>query len=183
MTKPSDNTNSIPQKLASVVGIAVLVLFGANEFVRVSDGTSSHGIVEEWVFGRAILSSVLTTGKSENRERYERSSELSGRIAQTLTSHGASLLTDSSLEEKRKETARMAQSAYELSSKISAEHLRASNHELPEMYTKHFVEAMRLWADGLSQRRTDQIESGITHYNSFLNWIQSKDRSDFQNVR
>ena len=106
----------IAKPLASgIIGI-VVVLFGLNYFVRVSDGRSGYGIVEEWLFHRSATSAFSRSLKSNNLKRYEDSSSLSEQIAALLTSKGTRLLTDPSLESERTNAARMARTAHELAS-------------------------------------------------------------------
>ncbi|MBI2928256.1 MAG: hypothetical protein HYY24_21515 [Verrucomicrobia bacterium] len=173
----------ISKALASgFVGI-VVVLFGLNYFVRVSDGRSSYGIVEEWLFHRSATSALSRSLKSENLKRYEDSSSLSEQIAALLTSKSTRLLTDPSLESERTNAARMARTAHELASAIPEDYLAASNPDLARMWDRHFVAAMRLWSEGLAEGRQEMVANGIEDYNAFLVWIQSKKRSDFKPMR
>jgi hypothetical protein len=96
---------------------------------------------------------------------------------------GAKLIDDSSEDSERIRLASMTRTAYELASSIPLDYLQASNPELPEMYTRHFVAANKLWTDGLTNRRDDLILEGIDHYNIFLRWMQSSEREDFNNMR
>ena len=173
----------IAKTLASgIIGI-VVVLFGLNYFVRVSDGRSSYGIVEEWLLHRSATSAFSRSLKSKNLKRYEDSSSLSEQIAALLTSKGTRLLTDPSLESERTNAARMARTAHELASAIPEDYLAASNPDLARMYVRHFVAAMKLWSEGLAEGRQEMVASGIENYNAFIVWIQSKNRSDFEPMR
>ncbi len=167
---------------AALIGIVVL-LFGLNYFVRVSDGRNSYGIVEEWLFHRSAMSALSRSLKSENLKRYEDSSKLSGQVAALLTSKGTGLLTDPSLESERANAVKMACTAHELASAIPEDYLATSSLDLARMWASHFVTAMRLWSEGLAQGRQEMVADGIKDYNAFLIWIQSKNRSDFKAMR
>ncbi|MDA7858669.1 hypothetical protein OAU26_08615 [Mariniblastus sp.] len=162
--------------------LLVFVAFGLNSFVRVSDGKTENGIgiVEEWLFGRSLISRVF---ESENKIRFFKSADLSAEVASIIGDKGAKLIDDSSEDSERIRLASMTRTAYELASSIPLDYLQASNPELPEMYTRHFVAANKLWTDGLTNRRDDLILEGIDHYNIFLRWMQSSEREDFNNMR
>jgi len=173
----------ISKALASVLVGIVVLLFGLNYFVRVSDGRSSYGVIEEWLFAQSATFALSRSLKSENLKRYEDSSSLSQQVVALLTSKGTRLLTDPSLESERANATKMARTAQELASAIPEDYLAASNPDLAQMWTRHFVTAMRLWSEGLAEGRQERVVDGIKDYNVFLVWIQSKNRSDFKAMR
>lgn len=173
----------IIKMITSGLFVIVLALLGINYLFRVSDGRDSHGILEECLFRQSAGSALSRSLKSENLRRWEDSCRLSESIAAVLTSKGVGLLTDASLESERIKTARMARTAHELANSIEEDYLAASNPELAGMYARHFIAALKLWDEGLANGQQETVASGTEHYNAFILWMQSKNRSDFKSMR
>jgi len=171
--------------LIIAISVVCIILLIANAFIRISNdsGDRSHGVIEEMIFGRSAVSAFFRIFESENLKRWKDSNELSSRAASVIEKNGARLIYDSNLDKERKKTSQMAMRAYNLSNKIPKEYLRASNSELPQYFTEHFVVAMNLWAQGLEEQNQKIVANGVEHYNMFIQWIQSKRRDDFRRMR
>ncbi len=104
---------------------------------------------------------------------------MSARVAAILAEHGSTVAVDPRLSAERARAAVQARSAYEHSNAIPTEYLAASNAELPVHY-RDFVQAMRLFAEGLERSDPSAVREEMEQYNRFLQWIQARDRNDFK---
>ena len=66
---------------------------------------------------------------------------------------------------------------------IPRAYLEASNPDLPEMYFRHFVPAMDGFQQGFHEQDVNLVRRGVSNYNAFLLWMQSRKRSDFKRMR
>jgi len=197
---PEDQTHArgrLPAMITTGIGVSVLFLFLLNSLFLNTDGEDDHSIIEPGPFGQPStpkesnsqkgrhkigdrLKTDQSSWSSENFNRWNESSRLSELVSSVLISIGPDLLEDPSLESERMKTAKLSRAAYESANQIPAEYLRASNPELPEQYVLLFAPSMKLWAEGLEERNLEKVLDGIDHYNAFVLWIKSKNRSDFK---
>lgn len=165
-----------------VVSILAIILVG-NSLIRVSDGSGKGiGIFEEIFLGKSIYS-FLQPPWSENYLRWNKATEGSKIIAEMIAKHGKSLIENEEIENIRLEAVEIANSAYLDAKNIDLEYLRKSNDELPEMFSTKLTYALQLWSEGLKEKDNNKIIMGIQFYNEFLQWIQSRDRDDFNRMR
>jgi len=176
------------KKGLKIVGIAVVallvLLLMANEFIRVTySSDKSIGVVEQYLFGRPVMD-MFTPPWSENYKRWDAASKASSMVADLIKKYGVEELTISpKLQEQRTQAEQLSKVAFENSNAISKEYLANSNADLEVAYSSHFVPAMDLWQRGLSSKSLQLVQQGISEYNSFLIWIQSRKRSDFKSMR
>jgi len=173
----------ILQVVLSCVIVIIVLLFCVNVFIRVSDGESDNGIIEEKLFGRSAVSFFLRSFRSDSLNKWSDSEKISARVAASFAEYGYTLVTDPNFKTKREISAREAHKAYEFSSTVPEPYLATSNPNLPKMYREHFVQAMRLWAEGLEKADIALVRDGTGHYNAFLQWIQSQNRNDFKRLK
>ncbi len=166
-----------------VVGIIMVIIFVGNSMFRVIsiESGNEHGIFEEIIFGRSIVS-FLQPQYSENFKKWENAIDGSAKIANTLNKYGTALTEDEKLDSIRKETLQTSQSAYQDAKEIDLEYLKESNEQLPEMFSEKLTKALRLWSEGLASKDITIIVEGNENYNEFLEWTQTTDRDDFKEL-
>lgn len=170
-------------RIIAIIGVITILLFMANSFIRVSDGSGhSWGIVEEKVFGGSIVS-FLEPPWSENYKRWELANLTSSETAVLIQKYGQDIFANPALEEKKIEAADKLREAHLAAREIDPEYLRASNTALPDMYSEHFVQALSLWHEGFLSEDPEKVIEGIDCYNRFILWMQSQERSDFKPLR
>jgi len=172
------------KKIFRIISITVIliliIIFVGNSIIRVSDGSGEDiGIIEEIFFGKSIYS-FLQPPWSEDYMRWDKATEKSRIIADMIAKHGKDLIN---LESIRLEAVEISNSAYLDAETIDLEYLRKSNDELPEMFSSKLTYALKLWSEGLKEKDNNKIIKGNQFYNEFLQWMQSKDRDDFNRMR
>lgn len=176
------------KKILKIFGTFIIVvislLFIANNFIRVSDGFGdSIGIIEDLTFGKSLFQMVLPPW-SENFKRWDSSSKASKVIGGLLRKYGAQrLLSEPGLKKQKEMAKELSATAYQNASLVPKEYLKQSNGELPTVYFKYFVPAMKHWQKGFLHNSEEDIQSGSIEYNNFLLWMQSKGRNDFKPFR
>jgi tRNA U34 5-methylaminomethyl-2-thiouridine-forming methyltransferase MnmC len=125
----------------------------------------------------------LQPPRSENYRRWELANQTSLQIASLITTYGQNVLTDPNLKQERIHAAQKMELAYNAAKSIEADYLRESNAQLPEMYSRHFVKALKLWKEGFSEMSIEKTAYGNSLYNEFLLWIQSQNRDEFKPIR
>jgi hypothetical protein len=173
----------IVQGLGGLLLALVVLVFAANQFIRVAAGGRDWGIVEEFIFGRP-LTEALAPPWSDDFKKWDSAIKASHAVADFIETHGiGDLATSADLTQQRELAAKMSEVAYSNSVAIPQSYLATSNSELPEMYFGHFVPAMDSFRQGFSQQDVDLVRNGVSHYNAFLVWMQSRKRSDFKGIR
>jgi hypothetical protein len=173
------------KKILKIFGTFIVVIIGlsfiANNLIRVSDGSGdSIGIIENLIFGKP-LSKMLLPPWSENFKRWDSSSKASKVIGDLLQKYGVQrLFSDPGLKKQKEMAKELSATAYQNASLVSKEYLKQSNEELPAIYFKHFVPAMKHWQNGFLNNSEEDIQNGIIEYNNFLLRMQSKDRNNFK---
>ena len=161
-----------------------LVIVALNYSVRVgSTAEGSYGVVEHWIFGRSVRSAFTRRLHSEAFNHWDDANKLSAQVAAIIATNGPALVLDPHLSDERARAALLARTAFNSATAIPDAYLAASNPDLPAQYKTHFVEGMRLFAEGLENSDNVRVGEGIDHYNSFLRWIQARDRNDFKPLR
>lgn len=175
--------NKVAKVIGGVLLSTIVLLFAANHFIRVASDGKSWGIVEEFIFGRP-LTDALAPPWSEEFKKWDSATKASHTVAELIHKHGIEELTTSAkLTEERELAAGASALAYSNSVAIPRAYLEASNPDLPEMYFRHFVPAMDSFRQGFNQQDVDHVRRGVSDYNAFLLWMQSKKRSDFRSMR
>jgi len=167
---------------ASLIGIIVLLVV-VNNFVRVSGHDKSYGYIENLLFDKPFKEKIDDIFRSENYQLYSDVNERSFRVADLLMRYGKNIIEDASLNNKRIEAINSLAIALRKCDLIPDNYIKESNAELLINYRSHFQKSLRLWHDGLKDLDTSKILEGIREYNTFLNWIKSKDRKDFKNMK
>ena len=178
----------VAEKIAQIVKYFFYAIFGllvvSISFCRVSDGKNSYSYLESLLFGRSIGSVISRSFQSNAMNNLQDAADLGDRVAQHLIEHDPELINNPKLDKLRKRVAATARQAFKLSNEIPTEFLAESNSELPKYYREHFVVAMDMWADGLTNSDPALIQKGSEHYDAFLTWIQSKtDEDDFKKMK
>ena len=172
----------ILQKIPIIlISIIVIILVG-NSLIRVSDSENDIGIFEEIFFGKSIFS-FLQPPWSENYKRWDNASKGSDNVADVIAKYGKSLVDSDDLDNIRLETAKISNSAYQDAKNIDLEYLKKSNDDLPEMFSTKLTKALEFWTEGLNEKDNNKMLKGNQHYNEFLQWMQSKNREDFNGLR
>lgn len=165
----------------TIILVLVIILIG-NFLIRVSSSEEDVGIFEEMFFGKSIFS-FLQPPWSENYILWDNVGEGSKTIAHIITKHRSALVDNEELESIRLEAVKISNSAYLDAKNIDLEYLKKSNDELPEMFSTKLTNALKLWSEGLSEKDNNKIIEGNQFYNEFLQWMQSKNRDDFNSLR
>ena len=170
--------------LAIAIVALVVLVFVLNSFVRVSySPTRSIGLFEKLLFGRP-MEEVLAPPWSEDYKRWDSASKASAVVADLLRRFGAQDLTlREDLAEQRMQAEHMSKLALEKARAVSRAYLADSNTDLPDAYFEHFVPAMESWRHGFADRDPTRVQEGVSQYNAFLVWMQSRNRSDFKPIR
>jgi hypothetical protein len=134
-------------------------------------------------FGRPV-EEALEPPWSKDFKRWDSAAKAGGSVADLLGRFGAKdLTTREDLAEQRTQAEHLSKVAFENASGISRAYLAASHPELPDAYFELFVPAMDAWRAGFAERNPVVVQQGVSHYNAFLVWMQSRDRSDFKPMR
>lgn len=165
----------------TIIAILIIILIG-NSIIRVSGPEEDIGIFEEIFFGKSIFS-FLQPPWSENYSRWDNASKGSNIIADMIAKYGSELVDNEELENIRLEALGISNSAYLDAKNIDLEYLKKSNDELPEMFSTKLTDALKLWSEGLNEKDNNKIIEGNHSYNEFIQWIQSKNRDDFNSMR
>ena len=175
------------KKFIKIIGgiffAAIILVFAANNFVRVSTPEKSWGIVENLVFGHPVTD-FLTPPWSQNYKRWKASTEAGLAAADLMQKHGLSNLTYSaSLTAERQVAQGICQTGSSNATALSRDYLAASNPKLPEIYFDKFVPALDCWQRGFAKQDLVLVHEGVSKYNEFLIWMQAQDRRDFKVMR
>ncbi len=165
------------------IGIVIMVAFIANQLVRVSESEKDCGIVEHWILGRPLMD-ILTPPWSDNYKHWDASSNAGRIVADLIQKHGIADLTHNpDLRKERELAQRKSKEAGEHAAAIPKEYLARSNPGLPKVYFESFVPAMDLLNRGFREENLQMVKQGVSGYNAFLIWIQSRERSEFKPLR
>lgn len=165
---------------AGLLFFVVAIIFIANNFIIVSDGVKSYGIIEDKVFGKPIKEFVMLKFRSAEFKKYTEAEDAVNLVLFNLTNLGPKVFEN---EKLIKHLTQLATTAFQNANTIPDTYLAQSNEELPFYYKKHFLEALRLWSIGLENEDKTKIKEGILHYNLFLEWIKKHKSSDFKNLK
>ena len=169
--------------IAGVIGIAFIILIVANSAVRVGDSSGNIGIIEDKLWGHSIWD-FLKPKYSEDYNRWKSALDASGKVAELLQKYGSSELTlNIDLELQRKAAIKLSTIGFENASSITKDYLKENNDELPDKYFSYLVTALDNWQKGLSNKDVELVKQGISKYNDFITWMNSKNRDDFKNIR
>ena len=159
----------LPAKIVLKIGVglvgALALTLVLNESVRISDGETSYGFIEEKLFGESFASKLSKPTKSENLRKWDESSAASEKLTRMLRERGKGLITDTKLDAERLRAHTLATRAFTLSSSLPKEYLSHSNPDLPEGYSKYFASAMADFAAGLETKNEALIADGVQKYN------------------
>lgn len=159
--------------------LTVLFLYGINDCFRVSSpsGGPSEGIIESYLFSSDGDSP--TKQWEIDRSNWERAADASSQVADAVTEFGTQIAEDPEYHTEREDALQSASIAYTSASSVSQSYLTGSNDSLAIMYPRFFVTAMSFWKVGLESHNPSMISKGIDNYNTFLVWMQSHKREDF----
>lgn len=174
--------NKIKSILTISIGLLV-ILFLVNYFVRISDGYKSYGYIEELLFKKPIKDVLDRIFFSENLLLWNEVNDRAFYVVDLLMVNGKNIVDDRQLENKRIEAINSLETALKKCELIQDEFIKNSNPELLKKYRSHFQAALFLWHDGLLNRDSETILKGNKEYNTYLAWIQSSDRNDFNKMK
>ena len=164
-------------------------------YFKAETGTDHSKNIKKDIIGGASIAFVvtliivflaisLTPSRSKDFESLYSATKASTSLVNLLEIYGANnIATENELAEQRLQATRLAKLAFEKASTISREYLAGSNAESPDEYFEHFVPAMDYFWHGFAKQDTALVQQGVSHYNKFLLWIKSKERSDFKVLR
>jgi hypothetical protein len=163
--------------------VIVVLLFAANNFVRVSDGKSSYGYIEELLFNKPFTKVLDGIFFSKNLNLFNDVNDRAFFVANLISEYGYRIVEENELQTLRTKAVSSLEIALDKCNQIPDDYLAESNKELPIKYRKHFQKALSNWRNGLKNMDNDEVLRGNSEYNSFLIWIQSKNRSDFNKIK
>jgi len=169
--------------LCNAIGIVLMVAFVANQLFRISTSEKDWGIVEHWILGRPLMD-IFAPPWSDNYKHWDAASKAGRVVADLVQKHGiADLIHNPDLLEERELAQRKSEEAYKHAAAIPKEYLARSNPDLPKVYFESFVPAMDFLNRGFCEGNLQMLEQGISAYNDFLVWMQSRERSEFKPLR
>jgi len=165
------------------VAAGISITLVANYFIRVAADGRSWGIIEEIIWGRSLIDS-FTPNQSENFKKWDAAAKASERVETLLRTHGISRLTESAdLNQQRAQAWEASKSAYTNAIAIPRDYLQSSNQDLAAAYFIHFVPAMDAVHQGLMAQDSKLVRKGVSDYNKFIEWMQSRKSSDFKELK
>jgi len=171
--------------LINKMSVALLILlsaaFVANTFIRVSTPERSWGIIENVLWGKPFLE-LFVPQPSDNLKRWKAAVESSEKVVNIIQKYGVNnLLAKPELAKQLEIAQQESENAYMNSNAIPRNYLAESNQELPQAFFSDFVDAMDYWRRGFAGKNKALLDEGRTHYNSYIIWINSKDRNELKN--
>ena len=166
-----------------VLVVIVVLIFATNHFVRVSDGRSSYGYIEELMFNKPFKKVLDSIFFSESLNLYNEVNDSAFFVADILSMYGYRIVEESKLQTLRTEAVNSLEIALNKCNQIPDEYLANSNKELAVKYREHFQKALVHWKNGLINKDSEEVLLGNSEYNIFITWIQSKNSSDFNRMK
>jgi hypothetical protein len=163
--------------------VIIVVAFGLNQFFRISTPEKDWGIVEHWILGRPLMD-IFAPPWSDNYKHWDAASKAGRVVADIIQKNGiADLIHNPALMKERELAQRKSEEAYKHAAAIPQEYLAKNNPDLPKVYFESFVPAMDFLNRGFSTGNLQMAKQGVSAYNDFLVWVQSRDRSEFKPMR
>jgi hypothetical protein len=165
------------------IGVMIIIAFGLNNFFGISTAEKDWGIVEHWILGRSLMD-IFAPPWSDNYRHWDAASKAGLIVADLIHKNGiADLAQNPDLIKERDLARRKSEEAYKHAAAIPQEYLAKSNPDLPKVYFESFVPAMDFLNRGFSAGNLQMAKQGVSAYNDFLVWVQSRDRSEFKPLR
>jgi hypothetical protein len=167
----------------AAIGILIVGALMANQCIRVSDSKKDWGIVENLILGRPFME-IFAPPWSDNYKHWDAASNAGRVVADLIQKYGiADLAHNPDLTKERQLAQSKSEEAYINAAAIPKEYLAKSNPDLPKVYFESFVPAMDLLNRGFEEENLQMLKQGVSAYNDFLIWIQSRERSEFKPLR
>jgi len=171
------------KSIVTILIVIIVILLAINSFLRVANGSESHGCIEELLFKKSFKKVIDNIFFSGSLNLYNEINESAFFVADLIAEYGYRIVKDEELEDLRTKAINSLEIALYKCTKIQDSYLEESNKELPLKYRKHFQKALIHWKNGLENKDTEEVLIGNSEYNTFLIWIKTHERSDFKNMR